>query len=191
MNALHRLFAGLAVVALCNLNAFATTPEQAAADYFAAFRNGDLNAVAASMHPDELAAFKATMLPVIEKGMAIKDPRADLMNLRQIAGEDGIDGLRAMTDEAFFARFMGWLFEQNPMLQTSMAGAEVTPIGHVREGDLAHVVYRMEVDVLGSRISQGTAISLKSFNDAWRLMLTGEVEGMGRLIEANLDMIAP
>ncbi len=186
-----RLLTILVASALLNLAAVAATPEQAAAEYFAAFRKGDLNAVAASMHPDELVSFKATMLPVIEKGMAIKDPRADLMNLRQIAGADGLEGLKAMTDEAFFARFMGWLFEQNPMLQTSMAGADVTPIGHVREGDKAHVVYRMDMDVLGSRISQVTAISLKQFNDSWRLLLTGEVEGMGRLIEANLDMIAP
>ena len=170
---------------------FAATPEQTATDYFSAFRRGDMAAVSMAMHPAELSKFRDMIVPVIEKGLAVEDDRAELLGLDMLLGGDSVEYLWTESPEEFFTRFMNWLLKLNPMMKSSMAGARVEPIGHVMEGELAYVVIRMQMDMLGAQISQVSAISLKKDGEAWKLMLTGEIEGMGKLLEANLDMMAP
>ncbi len=184
------------LVTLCALlslsaSAFAATPEEVASAYFDAFRRGDMVAVGAAMHPDETSKFQAMIVPVLEKGLAVEDDRAELLGLDALVGGDSVEYLYTEAPDVFFTRFMKWLLELNPTMKSSMAGATVQPLGHVVEGELVHVVYRMHLDMLGARISQISAISLKKDGADWKLMLTGEIEGMGKLLEANLDMMAP
>jgi len=167
----------------------ASTPEEVVTIYFQNFQRGDMQALAASMHPDELTKFRDMMLPVIEKGIAAaeEDPDAeDPLAMKVFAGIDDLDAIRAESTEAFFARFMNWVMTINPMMKSSMDGTKVETIGHVDEGDLTHVVFRMHVEMLGATVKQLSAISLKKSDDTWKLMLTGEIEGMSKLLQANL-----
>jgi len=185
-----KLFIVCAMLTL-STSVFAATPEEIASAYFDAFRRGDMAAVSAAMHPEETSKFQAMIVPVLEKGLAAEDDRAELLGLDVLIGGDSIEYLYTEAPDVFFTRFMKWLLELNPTMKSSMAGATVQPLGHVDEGELVHVVYRMQMDMLGARISQISAISLKKDGDTWKLMLTGEIEGMGKLLEANLDMMNP
>lgn len=169
-----------------------SSPEEVVAIYFKAFQQSDMATLAAHMHPDELAKFRNMMLPVMEKGLAAADDDAegeDGMALQLFAGHDDIDVIRNESHQAFFARFMTWVMKINPMLKSSMEGAKVEPIGHVNEGDLTHVVYRMHVEMMGANITQVSAISLKRKDDTWKLMLTGEIEGMSKMLQANIEQL--
>lgn len=179
-----------AIISL-SASSFAATPEEIVSAYFNAFRQGDMAAVSAAMHPKETSKFQAMIVPVVERGLAAEDDRAELLGLDVLIGGDSVEYLYTEAPDVFFTRFMKWLLELNPTMKSSMAGATVQPLGHVVEGELVHVVYRMHMDMLGARISQISAISLKKDGDAWKLMLTGEIEGMGKLLEANLDMMSP
>jgi hypothetical protein len=142
-----------------------------------------METLAANMHEGELAKFQQTLLPVIEQSLE-SDPigaSRDAAAIRQLTQQDSIETIRAETPRAFFIRFMKWMMKLNPMMVTSLAGATIQPLGFVPENDMAHVIYRINLDMMGAKVSQLKVMSVKKQDEAWRLMMTGEIEGLGKL----------
>jgi hypothetical protein len=51
-------------------------------------------------------------------------------------------------------------------------------LGHVLEGDTAHVVYRMSMDVMGNKIDQVQVAPVRRVDGQWRVLLTGSFAAM-------------
>ena len=161
------------------------SPEAAAAAYYEAIRSGDLDDLATRLHPEALASFKAMVLPAAEQvlgeGGEPADPETAAL-MESLAGGASLEALRAESDAAFFARFMRWVLRVHPALRDSLTGAVITPLGSVREGTTAHVVYRMKLDLLGLQANRVDVLSLqRDETGAWKLLLTGDLEGLGNL----------
>jgi putative sterol carrier protein len=57
-------------------------------------------------------------------------------------------------------------------------------VGHVREGDdVVHVVYRGTTSVGNVKISKMSVMSLKADGESWRMLLTGDIEGMAAMMK--------
>lgn len=164
------------------------TPESLIVQYFNAFKTSDLDVMASIMHDGELAKLKRELLPVVERGIAsVKSGIGqDEVAKRLFSDTDDIETIRAESPQQFFIRFMEWVQTMNPNMKNAMSGATINPIGHVLEGDVAHVVYRVSVDFSGTKMNQVTVMSAKKQDGDWKLMMTGEIEGMGRLLQRNM-----
>lgn len=166
-----------------------STPQEMARIYFDAFKQGDMTQVADNMHEEELAKFRASMLPIIERNLDAEQMvmTRDAAAIRQFAGEDSIETLRDESPRDFFLRFMNWMTRMNPMMLKMMAGATMEPLGFVEEKDMAHVVCRVNVDVMGATVSQMNVMSVRKQGDTWKLMLTGEIEGLAKAMQMGAE----
>lgn len=177
---------------LSTLLLFATTalpsnaqqrPEDVAQAYVQAIRERGVAASPEFIHPDELAKFKDMLLPLmVDDDSPIGD------GLRRVAFGDGVtaDAVRTMDDAAFMAGFLdGVLGKQMESMGVALGEAQV--IGAVREGELVHLVTRNKVDAPGLKMTSLEVISLKPYQDSWKLMLSGEMEGLAQAIKSRAD----
>jgi len=169
------------------------TPEQMVTLYFDAFKQGNFEVIADNMHEQELIKFKAAILPAIEKSRE-QDPIGagrDAAALRSFLGIDSVDVVKAESPRDFLVRFMKWMAKLNPMMMTGMAGATMETLGSVPEKDMVHIVCRVNVDMLGVNFSQLKVMSVKKQGDEWKLMLTGEIDGMAKVLEGQSTRKSP
>ncbi len=161
------------------------TPEDMIKLYFEAFKAGDHELMAANMHPDELAKLKKELIPVIARGIDAVEGGVsrDQLAMKLFADTDPIDVIMNESPQEFFVRFMSWVNRMNPMMKNAMAGSTIDTLGFVPEDDMAHVVYRVNINLMGARVRDMNVMSVKKLGDAWKLMLSGEVEGMGKLLQ--------
>jgi hypothetical protein len=185
----HLAFALVFLAGLSAQGRAASTPEEVVDQYFQAFRSGDLEGMAALMHPEELAVMQQELVPVIAHGIdkVESGTAVDPMQLKLFADTDSIDTISSEPPDKFFVRFMNWVGRMNPMMQESMRNASIETIGHVMEGDeIAHVVYRIRLMAQGARVSQMNVMPAKKNGDEWRLMLSGEIRGISELLKKNM-----
>jgi hypothetical protein len=148
------------------------TPEAVTRQYGAAMRAGDWVGTADLMHPDALRQFRRMFLPILAA-----DTTGQLCQ-RLFAASSSAE-LAALPDAELFARFFRTLVGSSPELNGMFAGEELVPVGHVLEGpDVAHVVFRMKLAADGVTITKVQAMSLRRVGSTWRVLLSGEVEGL-------------
>lgn len=158
-------------------------PEDVAQAYVQAIRERGVAASPEFIHPDELAKFKDMLLPLM-----VDDDSPVGDGLRRVAFGEGFtaDAVRAMDDAAFMAGFLdGVLGKQMESMGVALGEAQV--IGAVREGELVHLVTRNKVDAPGLKMTSLEVISLKPYQDSWKLMLSGEMEGLAQAIKSRAD----
>jgi hypothetical protein len=150
----------------------AATPEAATTGYMAAVSRGDWIGAAKRMHPEALQKLKQMIQPIF----SVPGSEAGTKAIFGISKPVDYD---RMTGEQVFERLMRFMLRQSPELASAMRGAQNTVIGHVTEGtELAHVVYRMTVSVNEISVTQTGVVSLKKSGEEWRVLLTGEMEGL-------------
>lgn len=167
-------------------------PESLVHMYFNAIKAGDMTAVADNMHPEELSKFKDMMFPIIKKGIDSTNENSDeedMLAVKLFTRDASIESIGMESPKTFFARFLDWIMILNPAMKDSMTAADVTTIGHVSEGDLAHVVYRIHIGVMGTAMMQTSVMTMKKMDDEWKMMLTGEIEGMSQMLQMNMDQL--
>jgi hypothetical protein len=148
------------------------TPEAVTRQFGAAMRANDWVGTAQLMHPDALARFRAMFLPIVTA-----DSTGQLCD-RLFATTSAAE-VAALPDAELFARFFRTLVSGAPELRGMFAGADLVPVGHVLEGsDVAHVVFRMKVAADGVTITKVQAMSLRRFGQTWRVLLSGDFEGL-------------
>ncbi len=161
------------------------TPEELAVLYFNAIKDGDVETLAANMHEDELLRFREMVVPIIESRLnklgVAGDP--EVLAINQLLGGDSVERLREEPPDEFFMRFLRWINRNNPMFAKMLQGARIEALGHIPEGEMAHVTCRVHVWVMGSDVAQLKVISVRKQGDAWRLMVAAELEGMAKVLQ--------
>lgn len=159
------------------------SPETLVTLYYQEMAKGDWNAVSQHMHTGELEKFKTMMLPVFEEGFrSEKQPDA----LAAFTQGDDLEKVRNYTPQEFFSRFLKWIMVMKPGTERVLQHSTVQPIGHVMEEQSVHVVYRMNTEIEGMKISKLAVMSLKPQGAQLKLALTGEIEGMAQALQSQL-----
>jgi hypothetical protein len=149
------------------------TPEQVVQRYFDTFRTADYAGNVALMHPEALASMKETMSGLAALPGAAEDPQ-----FNATFGVSSLAEFNQLSPAALFERILRAQLE-NPEMREMLSGAQTTVLGHVTEGDsVAHVVYRMRMNVGEMSMDQVQVAPLKRADGQWRVMLTGSLAGM-------------
>lgn len=156
------------------------TPEQAAERYFAATRAMDWNATAAMMHPRALESMKSMFveLATLDSAGTVIGPMLGVRPGEQLA---------SVPAARVYERLLNTITRMQPQAAQAMAGSSFDIVGHVMEGDTAHVVYRMKMSVEGAPITQTSVVSFLRDGGEWRGLLTGDVQNMISGLRAALQ----
>jgi len=146
------------------------TPEQAAERYFAATKAMDWSATAAMMHPQALQSMKSMFVE-----LASLDSAGTM--IRPMLGVQP-DELAALPPARVYERVLNMITRMQPQAIEAMRGASFDVVGHVMEGDTAHVVYRLRMAVEGNTVTQTSVLSLARDGGDWRGLLTGDIQNM-------------
>jgi len=158
------------------------TPEAVATEAIKAMNAQDFAAYTSYMHPDALKSFRTTMSAVVDSAAEAK---AESQILALFHEAKSVAALREMSDQQFFTSFLQGL-TANPMMKEALGGAECEILGHIKEGaTIAHVVGRIKVTMRGASVKKMTVISLQQHGKTWRMLLTGELEGLAAMLKAR------
>ena len=140
------------------------TPESVARAYIAAINANGMEAGADFFHPDEQKRLKDMLQPVYD-AIPEDDPAHGMGNV-----------LRKMQADEFARRMMR-------LSEAQLDGARVVVdrldiLGSVAEGETVHLVARTNFTIGAVSFSKLQVISLKPYQDGWKLMLSGDIEGM-------------
>ncbi|HEU5310244.1 MAG TPA: hypothetical protein VFV24_02220 [Candidatus Eisenbacteria bacterium] len=150
----------------------AESPQAAAAVAMAAAKKGDWATYTHSMHPDALAKAKSMFGAVVAA-----DASGRVREL--FFGVDDTKSFDALSDSSCFVALMTNLTEHMPAFAEVMRSAEFHVIGTLPEGkDLAHVVYRTDAKAEELEITRTSVLSLRRYGKEWRMLLTGNIEGL-------------
>lgn len=160
-------------------------PEEVAHTYIRAMADLHLNVVADSMHPSALASFQNLLTRIasgIEAAPADRKPPAEMVSA--LFGENGLAKVKSDPAREVFVRFMNNLATFVPQIREMTGGSEYQVIGHVDEGDFAHVVFRATLKRGEISMTKMEVLTLQRDGDSWKVLLTDElatmVSGLGR-----------
>jgi hypothetical protein len=153
------------------------TPEQAVKDYMASLQKDGMMAVSGFLHPDELKRFKEMLLPMFRKDAAQKSEAIHGL----FGAEATLAAVEAMPPAEFMDGFMRLAGEQ--LKGATFGDADI--VGTVRENDVVHVVTRAAARVKEIQIKTLTVVSTKKSGADWKLMLSGELEGLAAALSAQ------
>lgn len=170
-------------------------PEQIANEYIRAMSDQRVNVVADCMHPAALDNFKTIL---VEMGAAIErapaDRRPDRM-INALFGDDGITKIKDGEPRELFVQFMSNLMVFLPQICEMTAGSEYQIIGHVEEGNLAHVVFRATLRRGEAKLTKMEVLTVKREGLGWKVLLTDDlanlVIGLGRQLASPPKEPAP
>jgi len=150
----------------------AQSPEAVASAAMESAKRGDWAAYTHSMHPGALARAKELFRPLVAG-----DTEARLGKM--FFGVAGVTQYDAMSDSTTFQALMEHLTRNLPAFAEAMKTAEFKIVGTVPEGDdVVHVVYRADASVDDLAITRTSVMSLRKQGGEWRLLLTGNIEGL-------------
>ncbi|MEM1209118.1 MAG: hypothetical protein AAGI54_07600 [Planctomycetota bacterium] len=144
----------------------------------------DISGFTELMHPDATKRFRGWMVELLDVAEA-NGQSQELMLL--YAGYDTPEELSPLTDAEFMASMLSGVFRAQGLLGI-MANAEIDIVGSVPEDDVRHVVYRFTTDVDGMSISKLTVMSLAPSEEGWRMLLTGDMEGMAAALQRAMGV---
>lgn len=160
-------------------------PAEVATEAYARMKAGHWSEAAEAFDPAALARFRTLLGPLLDAAGkppgGAEDPNAAARTTLQVlfAPAKTVDEVRALPDAELFARVMSSTL--------SLAGASLERqqvLGTVKEGaDLAHVIVRSTAAMGDHRVSRVEAISLHHTPKGWRLVLTGELEGLAESLQ--------
>lgn len=152
------------------------TPEDAARRYFAVMREAEWDAAAKLMHPDALEEFKSFFV-----ALAAADSAGTVIST--FFGVRTAAEFRALPPAEVYARMMRSITAVSPEMKQALTSMQAEVVGSVPEGgDVAHVVYRMNVAVSGASVGTVQVISFRRSGGRWLGLLTGDMQGMVRTL---------
>jgi hypothetical protein len=159
----------------------AAKPESVVQDYFAALQQNGLTSAADFMHPDELRRFKEMIFPILaaEDAAGRHDLREAMFGANATMGD-----AESASPADFLRAFMRFVAARMSDAKPHFDRIEV--LGAIPEGDVVHVVTRVYVGVGDLAVRQMEVVSLKPSGDDWKLMLTGQMEGLAQALRARV-----
>ena len=152
------------------------TPEQVADRYFRVTQAGDWPAAAAMMHPRALDSFKSMFVD-----LAAADDDGEVFP--RVFGVSAAE-LDDMPPPVVYARVVGRIQGLQDGLAEMMRQASFTVLGHVQEGDTAHVVYRLNTRVMNASISQTSVVSMLRDGGEWKPLLNADMQNLFATLRA-------
>lgn len=153
------------------------SPEAVVTEYMAVLQKEGMAAVSRYIHPDELKRFKDMLMPWVRKDASQKNEVVP-----GLFGSDAtLASVEAMPPAQFMDGFMRLVGEQ--LKDVSFGDIEI--VGSIREKDMTHVVTRVAAGYKEVRISKLEVVSTKPLGKEWKLMLSGELEGMAAAISGQ------
>jgi len=157
------------------------TPEDVARAYFTALQDRGMPIVAEFMHSGEMAKFKSVFIAVMEKEAATG--KRELVFL--LFGDKAtLAEVKALSPKEFMYVFMQKASGLLPKKEFQFDKQDV--IGSLAEGDLVHVVSRIEVGLRTVKIKKVIVVSMKRDGDEWKLLLTEELDGLLQVLQSDL-----
>ena len=151
----------------------AASAEEAVREYFAALQAEGMGASARFIHPDELARFKEMLMPVVRQDFKRAKPEFAPV----VFGADvTLEKMEAMSGQDFMGALLNVVGSQ--MKDVKFESVQV--LGAVKEGEVSHVVARINVGVEQGafKLTKMEVISAKPSKDGWMVLLSGELEGL-------------
>lgn len=143
------------------------------------------NAYAKLIHPDDLTAFKAMLMPEIEKLMA--NAQTDTITIFDETFK--LEQLQAFTGEEFFVEIIGTIFQLSTELATSFQNMKNDHLGAVVENDtLVHVVVHTGMKVGLKYVDEMNVTTVQRYDGGWRLRISPKIKGIGLMLQQSLQM---
>ena len=148
------------------------SPEAAATAAMQSSQRGEWGAYTHRMHPEALARAKRMFGAVVAA-----DASGRVGKL--FFGVEDTQAFDALSDSSLFVALMENLTHHMPAFAEAMKTAEFHVIGTLHEGEkLAHVVYRTEAKAEDLEVTRTSVLSLRRHEGEWRMLLTGNIEGL-------------
>ena len=155
--------------------ASAETPEGVAARYMTALKAGDYAACARVMHPEALIELRRLFAPIIAKDKA---GRVSQQLFGATPAQFATLG-DAMLLERLLRNSMTGQGQQAAAAAAVLKSAQITPLGHVKEGaDMAHVLMRAQFVIQGLPVTRMDVMSMQRTGTAWRATLPADVRNL-------------
>jgi hypothetical protein len=153
------------------------SPEEVAKASMELMSKGDWSSYARLMHPDALAEARKTFRPIVAADESGKFAE-------QFFGVKNSTEFDALSDIAAFEALLNNITKNIPLVGELLKTTDFSIIGSVPEGtDLVHVLYRTGMKAGQLSVSKLEVISLRRHQGRWRLMLTGDFEGLATLFQ--------
>jgi hypothetical protein len=157
------------------------TPEDVARAYFKALQDRGMSIVVDFMHSGEMAKFKSIFIAVMEKEATTG--KRELVSL--LFGEQAtLAEVKALSPKEFMSVFMQKASGLLPKKTFTFEKQDM--IGSLSEGELMHVVARIEVGIWPVAIKKMVVVSMKRDGDEWKLLLTEELDGLLQTLQSDL-----
>ncbi len=159
-------------------------PSAAVRQYIDAVGAGRYEEMAALMDPAALEKLRDMLLPVLLEVPASAGATGVLL----LDGVPNAEKARQLSGSEFMAAFFKGIARQNPAFGEAMRSASGEIIGSVPEGTgLVHVVCRSRAKAGDITMTKMTVVSVLRVGDTWRIVLSGEIEGLAESIRKNLS----
>lgn len=149
----------------------ASTPEAATLSLVESIRAADYERMSDQMHPAALEELRQLFQPILEA--------PEMAEFRQeIFGVSSVDSATALGGREIYETIISFALGSDETTAAAMQSVQADVIGHLMEGDTAHVVYRMNMNVEGIPISQTAVASFREYEGRWLGLLTADIRGM-------------
>ena len=141
-----------------------STPESLVRAYGTAIQKADWEYWASLFHPDTTNRVYAVVRSIASSG--------DRSALERFGIGPDME-LESLSAPELMAHVMTHLSSQNPNAIENVQMSEIQVIGSVNEGDVAHVVYRVTLDIVAIGRSP-RVLSCKRYRSGWRILTEPE-----------------
>jgi hypothetical protein len=160
------------------------SPEAVTRAAMGAMKTDRMDEFADAMHPDALKQFHSAMSTIVDEAAKARKANQLLPLFQDVAS---VEELKKLDDKQFFVAFLRGMTGRSPDVKRHLAGAEAQILGSVPEGkDTTHVVYRLKLTTGGATLDRMTVASLRRDGSGWKMLLTGDVEGMVAALKQGL-----
>lgn len=149
----------------------ASSPEAATRSLVERIRASDYEGMADLMHPAALEELRQLFSPILEA--------EEMASFRQqVFGIGSVEEAGALDGREIYVTIIGFALGADPAAAQAMQTVQAEVIGHVMEGDTAHVVYRMNMNVEGFELSQTAVATFREREGRWLGLLSADLRGM-------------
>lgn len=158
-----------------------------ATDAHEAYRATDWATYATWMHPEGIDRYESILRPMVESAIQVDSTGEVAEKFRWLGQLFDTQELMNMSPADFFSFSMTEIITAVPQMKEAMNSATLEILGEMPEGDtLTHVIVRTSAEAMGYGMSEVSVLTMKQHEGAYRLMLTGQIEGLITAIAQNM-----
>ncbi len=154
----------------------------------AAYKASDWETYARWMHPEGLARYESILRPMVETVIKVDSSGEVADSFTWLGQELNTEEFMNMTPAEFFSFSMNEIIAAVPTLKQAMGSSDLEVLGEIPEGDsLMHVVVRTTAEAMGIGMSEVSVLTAKEYEGSYRLLLSGQLEGLITAIAQNIQ----